>query len=194
MAKKDKDEGEGVAVATLESGEGSAYDEEEPENVTPSGQAGGAGELGAGGEFETPITRTDALGVAEPTVVAKDAKKKKSAPADFEKVAKAMGLKSSDVLSHNERTRVFTTSNGGKYQISKNGKSVRHLQGPTPGDINIDVQDARARSSGTAHALNTPAVVAEDSEESLKARKEALQAELDEVNAALGEEESEEEE
>lgn len=39
------------------------------------------------------------------------------------------GYTAEDVLIHNPLTRVFVTSNGGKYQLAKNG-SIRKLKGP----------------------------------------------------------------
>lgn len=41
----------------------------------------------------------------------------------------ASGYKQADVLAHNDRTRVFVTNNGGKYQLTKSGK-VRRILGP----------------------------------------------------------------
>ena len=41
----------------------------------------------------------------------------------------ASGYKPSDILSQNDRTRIFVTSNGGKYQLMKSGK-VRRISGP----------------------------------------------------------------
>lgn len=39
------------------------------------------------------------------------------------------GYAEKDVLSYNERTRLFVTANGGKYQLARNG-AVRRLKGP----------------------------------------------------------------
>jgi hypothetical protein len=39
------------------------------------------------------------------------------------------GYKPEDVLTNNPRLRTFVTSNGGKYQLLKNG-SIRILKGP----------------------------------------------------------------
>lgn len=75
-------------------------------------------------------------------------------------LAKALGLKEKDLLGYNERTRTAVFSNGGKYQISKNGKSLRHLAGPAPRkDLKLNVVDARVRGSlrGAAAVLNSSA-------------------------------------
>jgi len=45
------------------------------------------------------------------------------------KFLSASGYKATDVEAHNNRTRVFVTSNGGKYQLMKSG-NVRRLSGP----------------------------------------------------------------
>lgn len=43
---------------------------------------------------------------------------------------KASGYKPSDVAAVRASTRTVVTKNGGKYQVSKNGKNVRHILGP----------------------------------------------------------------
>lgn len=43
---------------------------------------------------------------------------------------KASGYKAEDILDQNDRRRVFVTTNGGKYQITKSGR-IRRLAGPT---------------------------------------------------------------
>lgn len=42
---------------------------------------------------------------------------------------KASGYDKKDVLAHNERTRVFVTENGGKYEMTKKG-TIRVQKGP----------------------------------------------------------------
>jgi len=72
-------------------------------------------------------------------------------------LTKALGMKAGDLLGYNERTRVAVFGNGGKYQISKNGKSLRHLAGPAPRkELKLKVVDARVRGSmrGAAAVLN----------------------------------------
>jgi len=39
------------------------------------------------------------------------------------------GYTTADISSHNDKTRVFATWNGGKYQLLKNG-GIRVLKGP----------------------------------------------------------------
>lgn len=39
------------------------------------------------------------------------------------------GYTAEDVLAHNEKTRLFVTSNGGKYHLSPKG-TIRILKGP----------------------------------------------------------------
>lgn len=45
------------------------------------------------------------------------------------RAAKASGYDEAEIDTFNESTRVFATTNGGKYQLLKSGK-VRRLQGP----------------------------------------------------------------
>jgi len=45
------------------------------------------------------------------------------------KFLKLTGYKSADILDQNDRRRVFVTTNGGKYQITKTDK-IRRLAGP----------------------------------------------------------------
>lgn len=145
-------------------------------------------------DFDAPVTRAAKLGTAEPT----NTGPKKSAPklADsFQAALKALGLKTTDVLSFNEGTRVFVTSGGGKYQISKKGRGLRHLAGPPPpADAKLDVVDARSRSPfvGTAAALNASVHEDHSTQTQLIARKAELEAELSDVNAELGETSEEE--
>jgi len=43
---------------------------------------------------------------------------------------KLSGYRASDVIGSNPKARRFITSNGGKYALSPNGKSIRTLSGP----------------------------------------------------------------
>lgn len=43
---------------------------------------------------------------------------------------KASGFKPSEVDGQNDRTRVFVTTNGGKYQLGKKNNTVRRISGP----------------------------------------------------------------
>ena len=161
-------------------------------NTSPDGQtASGSAELGAStDEFDDPVTTLDALGTKSDTRVTKDTGDKDPAtPTVFKQLTKALGHKSSDLLGWNERTRVAVYSNGGKYQVSKNGKSVKHLAGPTPPpDLKLNVIDARSRSpfSGTAAAINASVHDTADSS-ALLSRRAALERQLAEVNAQIGE-------
>ena len=48
---------------------------------------------------------------------------------------KLSGFKEADILGSNEDSRAFVTSTGGKYAVSKSGKSLRTLSGPpTPNE------------------------------------------------------------
>lgn len=169
-------------------------------NKAPSGQtSSGSGVTGgdAGDTFAKPTTRVDPLGVAEPTQLDSSGKAAKTVPTEFADLAKAMGHKKSDILSFNAVTRVVVFTNGGKYQLSKNGKALRHLAGPQPpSDLDLSVQDARQRSPfvGTAAAINGPAVVEDEDPAALRQRKAELQAELEAINETLGEEDDEEDE
>lgn len=186
-------------TATVENTEGAGDTENAPRrkrNTSPDGQtAAGSAELGDGGDFADPTTRVDTLGEARPTRVRRGdraADEGGETPKIFTQLTKALGLKSADLLSFNEASRVAVYANGGKYQISKNGKGLRHLSGPVPPtDLKLNVQDARHRSpfTGTAAALNAPAAVVETDENALRDRRAALEAELAEVNEQLGDEE-----
>lgn len=60
----------------------------------------------------------------------KDTKKVSSSSKDVVAIfCKRTGYESDQILSHNEKTRTFVTTNGGKYQLTARG--VRHLSGPT---------------------------------------------------------------
>lgn len=69
---------------------------------------------------DTPTTSSD------PEAKPEEKEEKKTPLSAF---LAASGYKASDVLSHNDRTRAFVTSNGGKYQLTKAGK-VRRILGP----------------------------------------------------------------
>lgn len=47
----------------------------------------------------------------------------------LEAFLKRSGYKAADVDTHNPKTRVFATTNGGKYHLSKSG-DIRTLHGP----------------------------------------------------------------
>lgn len=132
-------------------------DVEEGTNTSPDGQTATRDVIEEPGEFE------DQTSPARPVVTrATDGDDEEAAkpPKVSLQLAKALGLKGSDLLSYNERTRTAVFSNGGKYQISKNGKGLRHLAGPAPrADLKLNVVDARMRSSltGAAALLNSQA-------------------------------------
>ena len=48
------------------------------------------------------------------------------------------GYKVSDIIGFNEASRIFVTSNGGKYQLSKKGTQVKVLSGPNPPSLDED--------------------------------------------------------
>ena len=167
----------------------------------PGGQtAEGSGELGGVDEsrFAEPVTRLTNLGTATATEVEDDEKKAKKPAKAAVAVAHAFGLKRENVLGYNERTRVVVFDDGGKYQLSKDGKALRHLSGPKPpSDLNLDVLDARTRSpfTGTAAAINASVhELPPNDPDLLRARRAELQAELDAVNEELGDEEETDEE
>lgn len=196
---KDKEES-GTATATLDTNDATDKRGDKPRrrDTQPSGQTtAGSQILGeTGDDFDRPVTRTDGLGVAEPTRVKKEGKSSSGEiPELFTKLTKALGLKSSDILSYNERTRVIVYSNGAKYQVSRNGKSLRHHQGPQPpSNLNLDVEDARHRSplTGTAAVINAPSTVTETDPNSLRDERSALRARIKEINAELKGDEDEE--
>ena len=164
---------------------------EATENTSPDGQtASGSSELGDASDFEEPVTQLDNLGTKQDTRVRNDDDEDSGkVPTLFTSLTKALGLKNSQLLGFNERTRVAVYSNGGKYQVSKNRKSVRHLAGPKPpADMKLNVVDARSRSPfvGTAAALNA-SVHDDTSNDALVARRAALQAELAAVDARIAE-------
>lgn len=158
----------------------------QPEGQTSAGSAQLGGSDAEFADNVTALPHQRGQAVTEPTRVRKD-KKGQSTPDQFETLTKALGLKNSDMLSYNERTRTIVYTNGAKYQISKNGKSLRHHAGPRPpADLNLKLVDATSRGfAGSAAAINSPAVVPDDAEQNLVARREALKAELDAVNAQL---------
>jgi len=168
-------------------------------NDQPGGQtAEGSGELGgvSEDEFPKPFTRLTSLGQASDTEV-EDKSKAKKVPAFVGTIAKALGLKKSNVRGYNERTKIIVFDNGGKYQLSKSGNALRHLAGPRPpADLNLDIVDARSASpfSGTAAAINSSVHEDKSGEEALRARKLELEAELAVVNDELGEDEDDSEE
>jgi hypothetical protein len=168
-------------------------------NDQPGGQtAEGSGELGgvSEDEFPKPFTRLTSLGQASDTEV-EDKSKTKKAPAFVGSVAQALGLKKSNVRGYNERTKIVVFDNGGKYQLSKSGRALRHLAGPKPpADLELDLVDARSASpfTGTAAAINSSVHEDKTGEEALLARKRELEAELAAVNEELGEEDDSEEE
>lgn len=181
------------ATATEVSSEGTRKAKKRKRNRAPDGQtAAGSGELGAGADenYDESVTRPDRLGVAQPTRIHKlGSKETAEVPKIFTQLADAMGLDESDILSYNERSRIVVLSNGGKYQISKNGKGLRHHSGPPPpADLKLDVVDARQRSPlvGTAAALNAPAVVPEADENEKRARRDAIREELAALDEELG--------
>lgn len=53
----------------------------------------------------------------------------KKAPSALAVFLSKSGYVQADVISHNERTRLFVTSNGGKYQLTKTS-GIRVLKGP----------------------------------------------------------------
>lgn len=169
-------------------------DQSEPEktkrrNRQPDGQtAAGSSELGDASDFENPSTPLEGQigrAVTRETRVAKG--ESESLPDLVSKVTKALGHKSSNVLGYNERTRVIVYDNGAKYQISKNGKSLRHLSGPKPSaDLKLNVVDATSRGfSGAAAAINAPATVEQEDPDALRSRRDALRAELEELDSQL---------
>lgn len=184
------------------SAEGSVATADPDDNESPDGQtAASPGVLGAGegdSEFEDARVHHDALGVARPTSVdadGKPTKEKEKTPSEYVSLAKAYGLKGKDVVSYNEKNKTVLLSNGAKLQLSKSGKTVRHLAGPQPpSDLKLDVQDARQRSPlvGTAAAINQPATVDEDDPAALKDERAALKARLAEIDEELGDEDEEE--
>jgi len=139
-------------------------------------------------DFEEPVTKAHKIGVTEPTNTETKASKKTSSFAS--EFAKAIGRKPSAILSYNERTRTIVTNDGGKYQMSKKGKGVRHLAGPAlPADLKLEVLDARSRSPfvGTAAAINASVHEDRSSRTALLAREQELKAELSTVRAELKE-------
>lgn len=123
----------------------------EGEDTQPDGQtAASSGVLGDSDEDFAPQE------VQRPSVDEDD--EEEETPKIARQLTKALGLKDKDLLAYNERTRTAVYSNGGKYQISLNGKSLRHLAGPTPpADLKLKVVDARMRGglTGTAAAINS---------------------------------------
>lgn len=163
------------------------------ENTSPDGQtASGSAELGPAADdadFDDPVTNLDPLGTKQDTRVRKsDSEDSGTMPKMFSSLAKALGHKKSDILGFNEGTQVLVLKNGGKYQFSRNKKSLRHLAGPKPpADLDLSVVDARSRSPfvGTAAAIN--ASVHTDPQSALTARRERLARELAAVDAQLEE-------
>jgi len=186
-----------TATPVAENTEGAGDTENAPKrkrNKTPDGQtASGSAELGGDpdSDFTEPVTRISGLGEARPTRVRKNGDDDGETPKLFSGLTKALGLKPSDLLSYNEKSRVAVYANGGKYQVSRNGKSLRHLSGPLPpADLKLDVKDARFRSpfTGTAAALNAPAAQVEQTPSQMRAEREELRARLDELDEELGDE------
>lgn len=161
------------------------------EDTQPDGQtAAGSAELGpapAGDDdFADPVTNLDPLGTKKDTRVDDDGESKQKFPKSITALAKGMGLKKSNILGYNERTKVAVFDNGGKYQLSKKGDSVRHLAGPKPpADIDLGVVDARTRSpfTGTAAAIN--ASVHANDNSALARRREDLARELAALDEAI---------
>jgi hypothetical protein len=65
-------------------------------------------------------------------VVSEDKKKGSRSGANKAKMLKAVGVEEEDVLSFNEETNTLVTAQGGKYQLSADGKKLKHLAGPRP--------------------------------------------------------------
>jgi hypothetical protein len=184
-------------TAVAENTEGAGETEDAPrrkKNRTPDGQtASGSAELGGDpdADFTEPVTRVSDLGEAKPTRIRKNGESDGDVPKLFTGLTKALGHKPGDLLSFNERSRVAVYANGGKYQVSKNGKSLRHLAGPLPpADLKLDVRDARFRSpfTGTAAALNAPAAQVEQTPNQKRAEREELRARLEVLDDELGDE------
>ena len=101
--------------------------------------------------------QTEAATDPEPETAPKATKEK---AVDFEdvidEVVEAFGLTSKDVLSTNDRTRAFVLSNGGKYQVARNGRSIRHLAGPNIPEKKVSAKVIDGRFQwGAAARLNT---------------------------------------
>jgi hypothetical protein len=139
-------------------------------------------------EFAKPITRPSNLGVAEPTET--EAAEKKARDNQVTKViAKALGLKRSNILGYNDQTKVVVTDAGGKYQLSKNGKALRHLAGPKPPadiDLTVVVETFEVGSAAESNSARHAGTSAVDQSSALQARRESLEAELADVNKQLG--------
>jgi len=81
-------------------------------------------------ELTAPIPKAITQEDEDEELAAKQAlRERKQASALFKKFLKASGFKSSLVDDWNERTRVFVTTPGGKYQLTKQG-NVRTIKGP----------------------------------------------------------------
>jgi hypothetical protein len=72
---------------------------------------------------------TTTIAVAGPEVEAPE-KKEKGSSSFLDKFLSKTGYKASDVDAWDDRKRTATTTNGGKYQMLKNG-SVRTTKGPS---------------------------------------------------------------
>lgn len=173
-------------------------------NRQPAGQTtAGEDELGkqVGDEFVRPRTvATPAIGIVGTTNTEADKSKKPELGDRGKKLAKALGKKSSQVLGFNEQTGVIVTDDGGKYQLSKNGKAVRHLSGPRPPeDMDVRLVDARVASpfSGTSAAINASVhegTPADGGKANLQQEREDLKNRLAEIDEEIGEEDEEDDE
>lgn len=102
--------------------------------------------------------------------------------------ARALGLDKSEIAAYNSASQVVVTYAGGKYQVSKNGKAVRHLQGPrlnVPEDVNYS--DARQRGPfvGTSAQINSAAHAGLTDREHLEQKIEQIESELRAAREAL---------
>jgi hypothetical protein len=127
----------------------------------------------------------------EPTTTGDEPKKVKKTTEGLSKVgaAKVLGLDKSDVAAYNQASQVVVTHSGGKYQVSRNGKAVRHLQGPRLTRLADDVAytDARVRGPfvGTAAQVNAAAHEGLTEKEALEQKAQRLASELAETREAL---------
>jgi hypothetical protein len=128
-------------------------------------------------------TQTTETKTAEPTKTEEaPAKKKTSEGLTRSAAAKVLGVEKSDIAAYNPASQVVVTNAGGKYQVSRNGRAVRHLQGPRLTSVadGVDYSDARQRGPfvGTAAQLNAAAHEGLTPRETAEQKVQRLQDEL----------------